>query len=125
MHDFRKGLIIGALRKVLKRVHLPLEVMLTCPLERHPPVEPCNYREGRWHSGLPQLWRPRRWPKNRTRGCPVFRLWQLVSLDQGWLRSKALERSLTTLRTPGSFSSSNRRVMNLMMDVVSLGVLST
>jgi len=30
MHDFRKGLIIGAMRKVLKRIHYPLEVMLTC-----------------------------------------------------------------------------------------------
>lgn len=30
MLDFRKSSIIGALRKVLKRVHYPLEVMLTC-----------------------------------------------------------------------------------------------
>src|SRR5450830_2185321 len=30
MHDFRKGLISGAMRKVLKRLHYPLEVMLTC-----------------------------------------------------------------------------------------------
>lgn len=30
MLDFRKSLINGALRKVLKRVHFPLEVMLTC-----------------------------------------------------------------------------------------------
>jgi putative transposase len=30
MHDFRKSLINGALRKVLKRLHYPLNVMLTC-----------------------------------------------------------------------------------------------
>ena len=30
MLDFRKSLLIGALRKVLKRVHYSLEVMLTC-----------------------------------------------------------------------------------------------
>lgn len=30
MLDFRKGSIIGALRKVPKRIHYPLEVMLTC-----------------------------------------------------------------------------------------------
>ena len=30
MHDFRKSLIDSTLRKVLKRLHYPLEVMLTC-----------------------------------------------------------------------------------------------
>jgi len=30
MLDFRKSSIIGALRKVLIRLHYPLEVMLTC-----------------------------------------------------------------------------------------------
>ena len=30
MHDFRKSLVNSALRKVLKRLHYPLEVMLTC-----------------------------------------------------------------------------------------------
>jgi len=30
MLDFHKSLINSALRKVLKRVHYPLEVMLTC-----------------------------------------------------------------------------------------------
>ena len=30
MLDFRKNSIIGALRKVLKRLHYPLEVMLMC-----------------------------------------------------------------------------------------------
>ena len=30
MHDFRKSLVNTALRKVLKRLHYPLEVMLTC-----------------------------------------------------------------------------------------------
>ena len=30
MLDFRKSLINSALRKVLKRLHYPLEVMLTC-----------------------------------------------------------------------------------------------
>jgi transposase-like protein len=30
MHDFRKSLIDSSLRKVLKRLHYPLEVMLTC-----------------------------------------------------------------------------------------------
>ena len=30
MLDFRKNSIIGALRKVLKRLHYPLEVMLIC-----------------------------------------------------------------------------------------------
>ena len=30
MHDFRKRLVNSALRKVLKRLHYPLEVMLTC-----------------------------------------------------------------------------------------------
>lgn len=29
MLDFRKSSLIGALRKILKRVHYPLEVMLT------------------------------------------------------------------------------------------------
>jgi hypothetical protein len=30
MLDFRQSLINGTLRKVLKRLHYPLEVMLTC-----------------------------------------------------------------------------------------------
>lgn len=30
MHDFRKSLIDSSLRKILKRLHYPLEVMLTC-----------------------------------------------------------------------------------------------
>jgi len=30
MLDFRKSLIYGALRRVLKRLHYPLEVMLIC-----------------------------------------------------------------------------------------------
>ena len=30
MHDFRKSLVNSALRKVLKRLHYPLEVMLIC-----------------------------------------------------------------------------------------------
>jgi transposase-like protein len=30
MHDFRISLINSALRKVFKRLHYPLEVMLTC-----------------------------------------------------------------------------------------------
>ena len=30
MHDFRKSLINSTLSKVLKRLHYPLEVMLTC-----------------------------------------------------------------------------------------------
>ena len=30
MHDFRQSLIDSTLRKVLKRLHYPLEVMLTC-----------------------------------------------------------------------------------------------
>ena len=30
MLDFRQSLINGTLRKVLKRLHDPLEVMLTC-----------------------------------------------------------------------------------------------
>ena len=30
MLDFRKSLINGTLNKVLKRLHYPLEVMLTC-----------------------------------------------------------------------------------------------
>lgn len=30
MHDFRKRLVNSALRKVLKRLHYPLEVMLIC-----------------------------------------------------------------------------------------------
>ena len=30
MHDFRKSLVDSALRKVLKRLHYPLEVMLIC-----------------------------------------------------------------------------------------------
>ena len=30
MHDFRKSLINSALHKVLKRLHYPLKVMLTC-----------------------------------------------------------------------------------------------
>jgi hypothetical protein len=29
MHDFRKSLIDSSFRKVLKRLHYPLEVMLT------------------------------------------------------------------------------------------------
>jgi putative transposase len=30
MHDFRKSVVNSALRKVLKRLHYPLEVMLSC-----------------------------------------------------------------------------------------------
>ena len=30
MHDFRKSLVNSVLRKVLQRLHYPLEVMLTC-----------------------------------------------------------------------------------------------
>jgi len=30
MHDFRKSLVNSASRKVIKRLHYPLEVMLTC-----------------------------------------------------------------------------------------------
>jgi len=39
MHDFRISLINSALRKVLKRLHYPLEVMLTC-VSAVPLIEP-------------------------------------------------------------------------------------
>ena len=46
MLDFRQSLINSTLRKVLKRLHFPLEVMLTCVrwYVAYPP-QPSPYRE--------------------------------------------------------------------------------
>lgn len=108
MLDFRKSLIDSTLRKVLKRLHYPLEVMLTCvrwyvayPLSlRH--VEEMMQERGVFvdHSTV-HRWAIKMLPVLaaifRKRKCPVGRSWRMdetyIKVSGQWRHARITEHA--------------------------------